>query len=30
MGPDVVAAIRKAANQADLVLMMHANTFEAR
>jgi Amidohydrolase family len=30
MGPEVVAAIRKAANQADLVLMMHANSFEAQ
>jgi hypothetical protein len=30
MGPDVLAGIRKAATQADLVLMMHANTFEAQ
>jgi hypothetical protein len=30
MGPDVLAGIRKAATQADLVLMMHANSFEAQ
>ena len=30
MGPEVLAGIRKAATQADLVLMMHANTFEAQ
>jgi imidazolonepropionase-like amidohydrolase len=30
MGADVLAAIRKAATQADLVLMLHANSFEAQ
>jgi imidazolonepropionase-like amidohydrolase/pimeloyl-ACP methyl ester carboxylesterase len=30
MGPDVLADIRKAATQADLVLMIHANSFEAQ
>jgi imidazolonepropionase-like amidohydrolase len=30
MGPDVLAEIRKAATQADLVLMMHASSFEAQ
>jgi hypothetical protein len=30
MGPDVLADIRKSATQADLVLMMHANSFEAQ
>ena len=30
MGPDVLSGIRKAATQADLVLMMHANSFEAQ
>jgi imidazolonepropionase-like amidohydrolase len=30
MGPAVLAEIRKAATQADLVLMMHANSFEAQ
>jgi imidazolonepropionase-like amidohydrolase len=30
MGPDVLAQIRKAATQAGLVLMMHANSFEAQ
>jgi imidazolonepropionase-like amidohydrolase len=30
MGPEVLAGIRKAATQADLVLMMHANSFEAQ
>ena len=30
MGPDVLAEIRKAATQAGLVLMMHANSFEAQ
>ncbi len=30
MGADVLAGIRKAATQADLVLMMHANSFEAQ
>lgn len=30
MGPDVLAGIRKASTQADLVLMMHANSFEAQ
>ena len=30
MGPDVLAGIRKAATQSDLVLMMHANSFEAQ
>jgi imidazolonepropionase-like amidohydrolase len=30
MGPDVLAGIRKAATSADLVLMMHANSFEAQ
>jgi imidazolonepropionase-like amidohydrolase len=30
MGPDFLAGIRKAATQADLVLMMHANSFEAQ
>jgi imidazolonepropionase-like amidohydrolase len=30
MGADVVAGIRKAAIQDDLVLMMHANSFEAQ
>jgi imidazolonepropionase-like amidohydrolase len=30
MDPDVLARIRKAATQADLVLMMHANSFEAQ
>jgi imidazolonepropionase-like amidohydrolase len=30
VGPDVLADIRKAATQADLVLMMHANSFEAQ
>jgi imidazolonepropionase-like amidohydrolase len=30
MGPDVLANIRKAATQAGLVLMMHANSFEAQ
>jgi len=30
MGPDVLADIRKAATQDDLVLMMHANSFEAQ
>lgn len=30
MGPDVAAELRKAATQAGLVLMMHANSFEAQ
>ena len=30
MGPDVLEDIRKSATQADLVLMMHANSFEAQ
>jgi len=30
MSPDVLAEIRKAATQAGLVLMMHANSFEAQ
>jgi len=30
MGPDVLADIRKAATQTGLVLMMHANSFEAQ
>jgi imidazolonepropionase-like amidohydrolase len=30
MGPEVTAAIREAATQADLVLMMHANSIEAQ
>jgi hypothetical protein len=30
MGPDVLAEIRKAATQAGLILMMHANSFEAQ
>ena len=30
IGPDVLADIRKSATQADLVLMMHANSFEAQ
>ena len=30
MGPDVLAEIRKAATEAGLVLMMHANSFEAQ
>ena len=30
MGPDVLAAIRQSATQAGLVLMMHANSFEAQ
>jgi hypothetical protein len=30
MGPDVLAEIRRAATQAGLVLMMHANSFEAQ
>lgn len=30
MGPEVAAEIRRAATQAGLVLMMHANTFEAQ
>ena len=30
MGPDVLAGIRKAATSAGLVLMMHANSFEAQ
>jgi len=30
MGPEVLAEIRKAANKAGLVLMMHANAFEAQ
>ena len=30
MGANVLAGIRKAATQADLVLMMHANSFEAQ
>jgi imidazolonepropionase-like amidohydrolase len=30
MGPDVLAEIRKAATQAGLVLMIHANSFEAQ
>jgi len=30
MGPDILAEIRKAATQARLVLMMHANSFEAQ
>jgi imidazolonepropionase-like amidohydrolase len=30
MGPDVLADIRKAATQAGLVVMMHANSFEAQ
>jgi imidazolonepropionase-like amidohydrolase len=30
MGPDILAEIRKAATQAHLVLMMHANSFEAQ
>ena len=30
MGPDVLAAIRRAATQAGLALMMHANSFEAQ
>jgi imidazolonepropionase-like amidohydrolase len=30
MGPDVLADIRRAASQADLVLVMHANSFEAQ
>lgn len=30
MGPDVLADIRQAATQAGLVLMMHANSFEAQ
>jgi len=30
MGPEVLADIRKAATQAGLVLMMHANSFEAQ
>jgi imidazolonepropionase-like amidohydrolase len=30
MGPDVLAEIRKAATEDDLVLMMHANSFEAQ
>ncbi|MHB8214935.1 MAG: amidohydrolase family protein [Candidatus Sulfotelmatobacter sp.] len=30
MSPDVLAAIRKAATEADLVLMVHANSFEAQ
>jgi hypothetical protein len=30
IGPDLVAGIRKASTQADLVLMMHANSFEAQ
>jgi imidazolonepropionase-like amidohydrolase len=30
MGPDVLAAIRKAASQDGLVLMVHANSFEAQ
>jgi imidazolonepropionase-like amidohydrolase len=30
MGPEVLAEIRKAATQAGLVLMMHANSFEAQ
>jgi imidazolonepropionase-like amidohydrolase len=30
MGPEVLAEVRKAATQAGLVLMMHANSFEAQ
>lgn len=30
MGPDVLAGVRKAATRDDLVLMMHANSFEAQ
>jgi imidazolonepropionase-like amidohydrolase len=30
MGPDVLAGVRKAATQSGLVLMMHANSFEAQ
>jgi imidazolonepropionase-like amidohydrolase len=30
MGPEVLAEIRKAASQSGLVLMMHANSFEAQ
>jgi hypothetical protein len=30
MGPEVLADIRRAATQADLVLLMHANSFEAQ
>jgi imidazolonepropionase-like amidohydrolase len=30
MGPEVAAEVRRAATQAGLVLMMHANTFEAQ
>jgi imidazolonepropionase-like amidohydrolase len=30
MGPEVLAEIRKAASQAGLVLMLHANSFEAQ
>ena len=30
MGPDVLAELRKAATQSGLVLMMHANSFEAQ
>jgi imidazolonepropionase-like amidohydrolase len=30
MGPDVLAEVRKAATQTGLVLMMHANSFEAQ
>ncbi len=30
MGPDVLAEVRKAATQSGLVLMMHANAFEAQ
>jgi imidazolonepropionase-like amidohydrolase len=30
MGPDVLADVRKAATQTGLVLMMHANSFEAQ
>ena len=30
MGPDVLADVRKAATQSGLVLMMHANSFEAQ
>jgi hypothetical protein len=30
MGPDILGEIRKAATQARLVLMMHANSFDAQ
>jgi hypothetical protein len=30
MGPEILAEIRKAATQTGLVLMMHANSFEAQ